>query len=313
MSEWGTGVVTGGKLYCRKQPISGYEAWGRFNNGATIPIKAYDNTWYETYWNGNTSNVGYVMKQYITNENWSGSSSGNTGDASFPAGSFGKTTKTGVRVRTTPGGSNFKQVVQGSMFYIEGTATGPKISGSDSTVWVKVRFGKGDGSHESRYIHSSCFGNVQTLSSSVKPRLVAIAKSLEKNTGSGLGLSGDWCQRFIYWLLGACGIDGLSFPSSGYCGQARLAWVNCYGATWHQRGDGYVPSAGDLIYYGDLNSDISSHVGIVVTGGSSFSTIEGNMGTETNQTAHKVKLCTGSVSEGKCNNRSYQGFLKLNY
>ena len=312
MSEWGTGLVTGGKLYCRKQPVSGYEAWGRFDNGTTIPIKAYNDVWYETYWNNNSNNVGYVMKQYITNENWDDSAPVDT-STSYTAGSFGKTTKTGVRVRTTPGGSNFKQVVQGSMFYIEGTATGPTISGSSSTLWVKVRFGKGDGTHESRYIHSSCFGNVQTLSSSVLPRIVAIAKSLEKNTGAGLGLSGDWCQRFIYWLLGACGIDGLNIPTSGYCGQARLAWVNNYGATWHQRDDNYVPSAGDLIYYGDLNSSTSSHVGIVVVGGNSFSTIEGNMGNETNQTDHKVKLCTGSVTSGKCNNRSYQGFLKLNY
>ena len=30
MSEWGTGQVTGGKLFCRKQPIAGYEYWGRF-------------------------------------------------------------------------------------------------------------------------------------------------------------------------------------------------------------------------------------------------------------------------------------------
>jgi hypothetical protein len=79
MSEWGTGKVTGGKLYCRKKPEAGYAAWGRFANNVTIPIKVYDDTWYETYWNGNTSNVGYVMKQYITNENWDSGSSGSTG------------------------------------------------------------------------------------------------------------------------------------------------------------------------------------------------------------------------------------------
>lgn len=73
---WGTGQVTGGKLYCRKQPQAGAAYWGRFDNNAIIPIKAYDSTWYETYWNGNTANVGYVMKQYITNENWNGTGSG---------------------------------------------------------------------------------------------------------------------------------------------------------------------------------------------------------------------------------------------
>lgn len=71
-STWGTGQVTGGRLFCRKQPIPNYEYWGRFNDGAIIPIKNRSDDWYETYWNGDTSKVGYVMKQFITNENWNG-------------------------------------------------------------------------------------------------------------------------------------------------------------------------------------------------------------------------------------------------
>ncbi len=220
--------------------------------------------------------------------------------SSFIAGYFGKTTKTGVRVRNTPESNSFTQVVMGSMFYIEGTENGPTISGSTSTLWVKVRFGKGDGTYVSRYIHSSCFGNTLTLPASVKTRIVTIARTLVSNNGNGLDMSGDWCQRFIYWLCSASGMTVTNMPySEGYCGQARLKMVNLYGATWHQRGDGYIPAAGDLIYYGDLNSDISSHVGLVVTGGSSFSTVEGNIGTETNQSLHKVKTFTGSVSTGK--------------
>ena len=238
---------------------------------------------------------------------------GDDGASSYPTGSFGETTKPGVRLRNKPGGSNSRQVVQGSMFYIEGTENGPTISGSSSTLWVKVRFGKGDGTYESRYVHSSCFGNVKTLADSVKTRMVEIAKSLENNTGSGLGLAGEWCQLFIYWLIGACGIDGLKVPTSGYCGTARSTWVEKYGAAWHERGDNHVPSDGDLIYYGDLGSSESTHVGIVIDGGNSFSTIEGNMGTNTNQSNNKVKLCTGSVSSGKCNNKYYQGFLELEY
>lgn len=85
MSEWGTGQVTGGKLFCRKQPIAGYEYWGRFDNNATIPIKAYNTTWYETYWDGNVNNVGYVMSEFITNENWGSGSSGGTGTTTAPS------------------------------------------------------------------------------------------------------------------------------------------------------------------------------------------------------------------------------------
>ena len=85
MSEWGTGQVTGGKLFCRKQPIAGYEYWGRFDNNATIPIKDYNTTWYETYWDGNVNNVGYVMSEFITNENWGSGSSGGTGTTTAPS------------------------------------------------------------------------------------------------------------------------------------------------------------------------------------------------------------------------------------
>lgn len=85
MSEWGTGQVTGGKLYCRKQPIARYEPWGRFDNNATIPIKVYNTTWYETYWGGNTNNVGYVMSKFITNESWEGGSTGDAGTTTAPS------------------------------------------------------------------------------------------------------------------------------------------------------------------------------------------------------------------------------------
>ena len=61
----GTGtVIGGGPLYCRKQPIAGYEAWGQFQEGATIQIYSCSTSgWYETRWNGN--NVGYVMTAYV--------------------------------------------------------------------------------------------------------------------------------------------------------------------------------------------------------------------------------------------------------
>lgn len=69
--------MTGGKLYCRKYPQAGYEYWGRFDNGAVIPIRALSGNadWYETYWAGDQSKVGYVMSQYIANPSFDGGSS----------------------------------------------------------------------------------------------------------------------------------------------------------------------------------------------------------------------------------------------
>ena len=69
----GTGtVIGGGPLYCRKQPIAGYEAWGQFQEGATIQIYTCSTSgWYETRWNG--SNVGYVMSAYVDMNSGGGS------------------------------------------------------------------------------------------------------------------------------------------------------------------------------------------------------------------------------------------------
>lgn len=102
------------------------------------------------------------------------------------------------------------------------------------------------------------------------------------------------------------------FPyQTGYCGEARLAMVSSGIGEWFPRGDNHIPTAGDLIYYGEVGAEKSRHVGLVVIGGNDFVTIEGNMGGNENQSLNKVKRCTGSVSNGKCNNSYYQGFLHL--
>lgn len=60
----GTGqVIGGGSLFCRKQPIAGYEYWGQFQEGTTVQIYSCTASgWYETRWNGS---IGYVMSQFI--------------------------------------------------------------------------------------------------------------------------------------------------------------------------------------------------------------------------------------------------------
>ena len=71
----GTGmVIGGGPLYCRKQPIAGYEHWGQFQEGTSIPLYTCTTSgWYETRWPVGGSNVGYVMSNYISTSGGSGS------------------------------------------------------------------------------------------------------------------------------------------------------------------------------------------------------------------------------------------------
>ena len=237
-------------------------------------------------------------------------------DSVFKSGIFGRTTTTQVRIRTKPSVSSDMKVVKGSMFLIEGTETGPTLSGSN--LWVKIRFGKGDGSHVSRYIHSSCFGDTCNIVAKADWRIVALAQTLIGNTGKALGLSGGWCQKFIYWLFGACGIavrDKTIPFEEGLCGQARQRMVERGIAEWYPRKEDYTPVAGDLIYYGPDDGNTSRHVGLVVIGGTNFKTVEGNMGPYTDDKQHlnQVKLCSGSSADKKCNSKSYQGFIHLDY
>ena len=66
-SNWMEGIVSGGRLYCRKSPSKSAAYWGQFADGAKIQVKEISgNTdWYETYWNNDTRKVGYVMKTYV--------------------------------------------------------------------------------------------------------------------------------------------------------------------------------------------------------------------------------------------------------
>lgn len=74
---------------------------------------------------------GWIHAKYVNLSTSNSSSAGdstdtpstpdNTDDPTFTAGHFGRTTKTGVRLRTAPDSDEFVQVVKGSMFMIEGT------------------------------------------------------------------------------------------------------------------------------------------------------------------------------------------------
>lgn len=145
-ATWGTGQVTGGRLYCRKQPSKSAAYWGQFADGATIPIKEYDSTWYETYWGGISSQTGYVMRQYITNENWSGSS----GD-SYPITVTVDTVKHGtggtvnLRKTASTGAAVVTTIPNGSTVYVK----------SLSGTWLATKYGSYTGFVMAKFIVGS--------------------------------------------------------------------------------------------------------------------------------------------------------------
>ncbi len=304
----GTGtVIGGGPLYCRKQPIAGYEAWGQFQEGTTIQIYSCTTSgWYETRWPATGNNVGYVMSKYIS---MSGS-----GGKTFTKGKFGATTATAVFARKQPSTASgtaydsSEKLRLGSTFLIEGTESGTAVNGN--TTWVKVRYGTSSGTSTDAYIHSDYFAEKTTTTpSTAKERCIEIANSLDGVHERVLGLSGECCQHFIYWLCGACGKTVSNMPyHTGFCGPARDYFNNsgryqAWNTSW---ANSHQPSRGDLVYYGTPGAATSPHVGLVIEVNPSskqYTSIECNL-------SDRVKRCTGSYLTGYCADNRYniQGF-----
>lgn len=100
-----------------------------------------------------------------------------------------------------------------------------------------------------------------------------------------------WCASFVTYCARTAGIDESIVPSSVNCAR----WVNLFRSMgcYHQRGDGYIPQKGDLVFFRSAGSPkLSTHVGIVrYTYGTTVYTIEGNLHDE-------VALAAYDMSDG---------------
>lgn len=246
----------------------------------------------------------WVRGDYLT-PNASGSSGGSVN--SYTVGKYGATNTGAVFVRKSAGGTKYsttEKLRQGSTFLIAGT------SGSGSNTWVKVRYGTASGGNTDAYISATYFDELATApSNSAKERCVKIATSLAGVHETVLGLSGDCCQQFIYWLCGACGKIVNNMPyGKDKCGEARDYFKVSGQGTWHPLNSGYVPQSGDLVYYTSGTTDASSHVGLVTGSGSNSFATTGYTSIECNL-SDRVKACKGNYQTGACdNNKTVQGF-----
>ena len=104
----------------------------------------------------------------------------------------------------------------------------------------------------------------------------------------------EWCHAFVSWCADQAGVAD-KVPKTAAC-RTGVTWFKNKGQ-WKARSSGYIPSAGDIIYF-DFNSDgTSDHVGIV-TGSSNgrVYTIEGN--------AKDTVKVNGGYSNGYATNSS---------
>ena len=275
----------------------------RIPYGRTVEVIDYNvaSTWSQATYEGTS---GYIMTKFLVDSD----PYQNVPSASFTVGHLGKTNTTQVKVRKQPSTSagHYGNVVKGSTFYIEGVVSGTSLNGS--TDWVKIRYGTSAGGSKNAYIHSSYFTDIGVAPSTAKQRCIKIAKSLDKNTEANLGLGGDCCQMFIYWLCGACGLTVSQMPyGTNTCGPARNYFIDTHGS-WQDWSSSCLPKEGDLVYYGTVHASTSNHVGLVVsidTSAKTYTSIECNL-------SDKVKKCIGNYSTGYCatNNKYIQGFAR---
>lgn len=84
-----------------------------------------------------------------------------------------------------------------------------------------------------------------------------------------------WCQVFQSYAADQMGVLGTAIPKTSNC-RAAVEWFR-ERKEFHLRGDGYIPRAGDLVFYGDNGG---SHVGMIIDAPTSdgyLRVVEGNV------------------------------------
>ena len=123
---------------------------------------------------------------------------------------------------------------------------------------------------------------VTVVTDEVRRNIVNIAASQIGNKGgkpfwSWYGFKGrvEWCATFVSWVANQAGVLNTSIPKFAGCGTGK-SWFVSRGK-WKNRG--YVPQAGDVIFFSWSHNGRAQHVGLVESSdGVNVYTIEGNSG-----------------------------------
>ncbi len=96
--------------------------------------------------------------------------------------------------------------------------------------------------------------------------------------GDSFGYStGEWCAYFVSWCARNAGISTSVVPRLGNCA-ASVEWYKKH-SVYRPANSGYVPKAGDIVFFNWSGGATAKHVGIVTgVSGNNVYTIEGNTG-----------------------------------
>ena len=274
----GTVKGSSGTVYVRTGPATTHTQYYSLPIGATLTVHEQYNTWWIV---STASGLGCMHPDYV-NATGGGTS---PGTGTFPTGNIGKTAANNVTIYNSAAvsNSNMGRFPAGCKFIIEG------VDGS----FVRVKFGTKNGTTVSRWISTSDFENVGTPTSGAKNRMCEIGQSLIGLSGPNLGLGGDYCQNFIYWLAGASSLSPVNLPyGSGYCSDA-LSWFNSRNE-YFLRG-AKSPQKGDLVFYRTSGYTDVAHVGLVYAVDANYCySVEGNIN------GGYVGTAWGGLNTGSC-------------
>ncbi|MBR6531113.1 MAG: CHAP domain-containing protein [Clostridia bacterium] len=89
--------------------------------------------------------------------------------------------------------------------------------------------------------------------------------------------TGEWCAYFVSWCARQAGIPTSVLPRLGNCA-ASVKWYKNH-SVFRTPSSGYIPKAGDIVFYNWSGGETAKHVGIVTgVSGRNLYTIEGNTG-----------------------------------
>ncbi len=91
--------------------------------------------------------------------------------------------------------------------------------------------------------------------------------------------TGEWCAYFVSWCARNAGISTSVVPRLGNCA-ATVEWYKKH-SVFYSGSSGYVPKAGDIIFFNWSGGSTAKHIGIVTgVSGNNVYTIEGNTGSD---------------------------------
>ena len=290
----GNAVVNMSNVNVRSGAGTAYASQSKFSKGTNVSTfartLASDGFWYK---------MDPLANRWVRGDFLAPGGSGNVGGGdsgnkpgTYTAHHIGRLIKNDVNVRNDASTSavTMGRFPVGVKFVISGVKNGATVDGSN--LWVAVFFGNAKGEVLTKYIHSSCIEDQGALlPNDAKTRFVEVARSQNTLTGALLGLGGDWCQNWMYWLAAATGKKPTGLPY----GQSYVSG----GLAYFKRIElGAQPQVGDWVYYTKtINQQTPSHVGLVTSvnaAAGTFGTHEGNVPRKDSPMAQNLPTVVGT-------------------